>query len=546
MENKTIYYSRDNSSSPSLPKREENDKKARMFFLFILPTLLYGIFFTFFLYRNFASITMIFYVLVSLCFSFYMLKKLGFQIKSDSLIYGGIMLLLAISSFLTANPLFITFNFILIFLLNIFLLVYNRYDTSKWHPRTYVISLLSAIGGMIGYSFSPFSDFSAYQKEKNKSRHKMAKQIILGFLIALPILVIILSLLASADPVFAQLVYKIFQLDWIIKNFFGIAITFFIGFLASYGLMRFLEKHEVKSDTDSLKRWNFTLMIPLLSLLSLAYIIFSCIQIFYLFLGKFSLPKNYTYAAYAREGFFQLLFVSFVNIALVLFVVWFFKEHISTKILLTVLSLSTYIMIASSAMRMILYIQNYNLTLLRIFVLWSLLVLALILSGILFYIYVESFPLFRYTLMISTFLFALLSLARPDYIIASYNLAHMEKLPADFDYTYYYNYPYKEDIEIYGDDYLDNYKDLPDDELYEYGENFDYSKYYADQFNNRLIEDYSYLENLSADAASVIAKTKQERLLYNYKKHIKTHLPPKGIRYVNLSFETARALLGIK
>ncbi|MFR8843973.1 MAG: DUF4153 domain-containing protein [Waltera sp.] len=51
---------------------------------------------------------------------------------------------------------------------------------------------------------------------------------------------------------------------------------------------------------------------------------FSGIQIFGLFLGKMQLPEGYTYAQYAREGFFQLLAVSILNLILVLVCLSFF------------------------------------------------------------------------------------------------------------------------------------------------------------------------------------------------------------------------------
>ena len=60
------------------------------------------------------------------------------------------------------------------------------------------------------------------------------------------------------------------------------------------------------------------------------------------------------------------------------------------------MSLCTFIMIASSVMRMIIYIRYYYLTFLRIFVLWMLAVLFVMFIGVLINIYRESFPLFRY------------------------------------------------------------------------------------------------------------------------------------------------------
>ena len=64
--------------------------------------------------------------------------------------------------------------------------------------------------------------------------------------------------------------------------------------------------------------------------------LFSGIQIFGLFLGKMQLPEGYTYAQYAREGFFQLLAVSILNLILVLFPKKFLMEGVTLILLLKI------------------------------------------------------------------------------------------------------------------------------------------------------------------------------------------------------------------
>lgn len=64
------------------------------------------------------------------------------------------------------------------------------------------------------------------------------------------------------------------------------------------------------------------------------------------------------------------------------------------KVIMTVFSCCTFIMIASSAMRMILYVQTYQLTFLRVLVLWALVVISLLLIGCMVTVYRTDFPLF--------------------------------------------------------------------------------------------------------------------------------------------------------
>ena len=99
---------------------------------------------------------------------------------------------------------------------------------------------------------------------------------------------------------------------------------------------------------------------------------------------------------------------------------------------ITIMSLCTFIMIASSVMRMIIYIRYYYLTFLRIFVLWMLAVLFVMFIGVLINIYRESFPLFRYGVVMVTVLYLALSFSHPDYIIARVNIANAPG--GDFSY----------------------------------------------------------------------------------------------------------------
>ena len=135
---------------------------------------------------------------------------------------------------------------------------------------------------------------------------------------------------------------------------------------------------------------------------------------------------------YAREGFFQLLAVSVINLVIVLIGLYYFKSSKVLKVMLTIMSLCTFVMIASSAMRMMIYIMYYYLTFLRIFVLWSLLVLFLIFCGVIAYIVKESFPLFRYSMIVVTCLYIALSFSHPDYWIAKVNLDSTKETRSEF------------------------------------------------------------------------------------------------------------------
>ena len=156
-----------------------------------------------------------------------------------------------------------------------------------------------------------------------------------------------------------------------------------------------------------------------------------------------------------------------MNLVIVLCTMSFFRKSRLLQVILTVMSLCTFVMIASSAMRMILYISTYDLTFLRIFVLWTLTVLFVLFGGVIAGIFWEGFPLFRFSVAVVTVCYVALSFSHPDYMIAKVNLADAPRSAE---------------------------QEAPDarDGIYDGG------------YTNAYGVDFSYLASLSADAAPVL------------------------------------------
>ena len=186
----------------------------------------------------------------------------------------------------------------------------------------------------------------------------------------------------------------------------------------------FLCKKSVKEEPRERTLFDPIIAVVITSLLCVLYVFFSVIQILYLFIGNMELPTGYTYAGYAREGFFQLLAVCVINLVLVLTCLYLFRESKILKGILTVICACTFIMILSSALRMIMYINSFALTFLRLFVLWSLAVIFFLMAGITATIFWKRFPLFLYGVITVTVCYIALSFSHPDYLIARYDLSH--------------------------------------------------------------------------------------------------------------------------
>ena len=444
-------------------------KRMREQFDFFGPvTLVYAAFYAFCMFHNGSGIAFPFFLAGTLLYFVFSLSKLEITLKKGSIFYMISMLLLGVSTFCTDGWAIIALNKLAVFLLVMCLLLHQYFDTTKWNLGKYVGSICQLIVMSFGELNRPFIDGKAYFREKGKVNKKVWYGL-LGAVIAIPILLIAAGLLSSADAVFRKMTTDF--VNWIRPgNVFNVVFRIAFLFFASYALTACLCKRSIREKVRDHRNGEPVLAITIMSLLSLLYLLFSGIQIFGLFLGKMQLPDGYTYAQYAREGFFQLLSVSILNLILVLVCLSFFKESKVLKAVMTIMSLCTFVMIASSAMRMIIYIRYYYLTFLRIFVLWMLAVLFVMFIGVMISIYRESFPLFRYGVVAVTILYLVLSFSHPDYVIARVNIANAPGADG---------------------------KGWTESEAQDYGNDF----FAGPFFRGSEYSDYDYLCGLSADAA---------------------------------------------
>lgn len=141
--------------------------------------------------------------------------------------------------------------------------------------------------------------------------------VFIGIAIAFPLVVLIVVLLCSADAVFASVIKKIFA-D---INFFTVSKVVFLfvfALFSSYCGIKYLSKKRISDAPVETPAFPAAIGITVAATISVVYVFFCFIQIVYLFGGLMQLPSGYTYARYAREGFFQLLFVCILNVIIVL------------------------------------------------------------------------------------------------------------------------------------------------------------------------------------------------------------------------------------
>ena len=383
-------------------------------------SLIFGSFFTLFFYKAGIGINVFAFTLLMLFLLSIIMKLLSCPMKLGTKLYYVGAALLGLSTAFTSSEILQFLNFIGILLLLNISMLHQFYEDTTWDISKYIFRMIGLLFQSIASIGLPFVDCFHYMKHTKVFKHDKTRNIFVGLLISVPFLFLVTALLASADLLFGRMTKK--MLDTIFSaDIIGIIFMIAFGFLACYCILCGAVSKVGLPEKKQVTKADASIAITFMTILLLVYAIFCGIQITYLFAnGVFVLPEEFTFAQYARRGFFELLTVTVINVLLILICKAFFKESKVLRIVITAITGCTYIMIASATYRMLLYIGAYHLTFLRLFVLLSLLIFTLVLTGILIAEYKKGFPLFSYCVFVVSICYILFSLGKPDYFIASY------------------------------------------------------------------------------------------------------------------------------
>ena len=265
--------------------------------------------------------------------------------------------------------------FILPILISMFLLIYTnknyKINGSFWN---WIFKL---------FPVGLFSNLKFLKLEKDKDRVNKITNIILGIVVGGTIGLIILRLLMSADDYFSAFIDNFTDLF----NFdFGNVILFIINFIICFSVfINVLQSQSDKLNNIKINNPDETMITTILSIVNVVFVLFLISEVSRLTNNFLQLPVSYTYSSYAREGFFQLLFVTLINFIIIMFLLYktkLIKDNKTIRILNIILIVFSLLLICNSYYRMGLYIGHFGLTILRLQVILFL-AMEVILFGIL-------------------------------------------------------------------------------------------------------------------------------------------------------------------
>ncbi|MCG1013325.1 DUF4173 domain-containing protein, partial [Tepidanaerobacter sp. GT38] len=322
-----------------------------------------------------------YFIFIGLCIIFFLWSvrdKIKFR-KS----FGWFLLLpialLSMSFAVHTNPVFYFFNFLgvpILMVASSILIVNPGY---KWDTIGFIVEMLrKAVANVFMNIGKPFKILKNSMKLGESVRvTEGKKQIITGILVSLPLLLIIILLLSSADMVFGYYmanlteIFKNINMEDFVAHILAILVVAFYLFGYVWGFK--VQENEDKKDANiTVDSWEPVTVITVLVILNALYSVFTVIQFSYLYGGgNAALPAGLTYAEYARKGFFELAAVTFINFVIVLSCLKNIKKHNerllkTAKFLLTVLVAFTLNMLFSANFKLNLYEEAFGYTFLRV------------------------------------------------------------------------------------------------------------------------------------------------------------------------------------
>lgn len=234
--------------------------------------------------------------------------------------------------------------------------------------------------------------------ELNNQQWATIRSVLRGVIITLPIVAVFTLLLSSADAVFGDFakdvfffllpenVVSIFQQVFLITFFAVAALTMFATMLT--------EREEGMSFPEKSHRFRLNMIeaSTVLGSVNVLFVIFVIIQARYFFGGEANITtQGYTYAEYARRGFYELLAVSFMTMMLLVMLenLTYRKrvEENTFRALVVLLVVLTFVILIAALQRLNLYENAYGYTRIRVmsgtFMIWLAILLGVLLLAIL-------------------------------------------------------------------------------------------------------------------------------------------------------------------
>lgn len=286
----------------------------------------------------------------------------------------------------------------------------------------------------------PFCSFAEIFRALSSKSAKRTSAVLLKALIGVGIAVVPAALVfvfLSYDVGFQSLMARIFSFDYesvqraFVSLLFTVPVAMYgFGLYSSceWGVLR--EKMSLENCRRGLEKAKIlpplTALVAVLPTLFLYAVYFVSQWDYYVSGFTGVLPDGFSYAEYARRGFFELCAVSVINLLLIVGIAFFlrrrsFGSSVFLKVVSVVFCACTLVLISTAVAKLWMYISFYGLTQKRIFALWLMVLIALVFLVIALGQFVSKLKVAALSLLLFAVLFSALALCNVNALCARYN-----------------------------------------------------------------------------------------------------------------------------
>lgn len=327
----------------------------------------------------------------------------------------------------------------------------------RFRLREYFLELIKIIpSAVVGTPSLFFEGFRSAQSatEANPKRGRRALAVLRGVLLTIPLLLIFGALLASADSIFSDMLGSAF--DWIkfdlpddLFSHVGnvLLLTWFGAAALWHALARSSRQLEIEPDKPLIQPFlGMTEAMIVLVSLNLLFATFLLVQFRYFFAGSANVHINgFTFAEYARRGFFELVAVALIASLLYFSLASITKRSEQPKkrlfsLFAGLLLAQVGVMLVSAFQRLRLYEQAYGYTSSRLAAHVFMIFIGLMLLALLIMEIRNSFRRLGLVLVMGMLAFALVMVGiNEDALIADRNIDRaLQGEEMDAQYLLYY------------------------------------------------------------------------------------------------------------
>lgn len=394
-----------------------------------------GLLFDYFFYGKIPGIAFPLYVILVIAGFFVIANFLKKQINKDVLLLLVLLIFFSTMVFIRSNGLLMFLNVIASLVLLLVIAEISSGEKVKNFSIEDYLKIFFLPFKFIHPLFQTLSNLFSLRGAKED--RKVFSQIVKGVLMAIPVLFVFLFLFSSADLIFQKYVSDLINIDNGLEIIFRFILILIVT-IAYIGAYTYSFREKEGQITAQQNSKNYTIghieSSILLGSVNVLFFTFILVQFTYLFGGESNIfIQGFTYAEYARRGFFELIAVAIISLLLLLttekYVIKKETEHaMGFKILGTALVIQVILIMASAFTRLSLYEEAYGFTTLRLYSHAFIILLAIIFCLLLYKIYKdrrENTFAFRVFISIALFI-AVMNFLNPDAFIARRNIERFD------------------------------------------------------------------------------------------------------------------------